>query len=815
MTVATIDLPLPPLSSHISTDVEADAEAATQQLLEESQGSATKPRQPKPSSAALGASLLNAARIQDRQSTSGGMAPKAGAGKLKRISRMTTAQAHTDYVRRGNAYDLLLSPEKGAFRLPEMVNHQPLKITRKKRKVQYKVEGQQLSSGQLAPHRDEARNSDTESYRAEANNEPQLPSSPPEFRVGSIDRVETGAHIRKRQSTHDSAPEDVHIDEYLSNGKLRCTVVLYRNDSKGPYYQQCSLAGTNRTDVGLRCHVHMRKPTTVRCGAVTDQDDLDSQCRAPAQNETVHGPRCTLHADTPGKQYAPSKSKKERDSNAPSRKSHPQVQIPVRQRSRQKPTKGKTVDEFSGDQQSEVTETIAVAAPKVPAEGKRTSAKKPTTKKTASSSQSRSSEKQKTKDSAKVSKEVQPVRETASIHSTPLAGEAGTGDLDADEQELDSDEDEDEDKADDPVQLSRLSALSDIDQVFQFLDVEERAGKCQTELGTTIKRACERSCELVQSEDISVDDIIDDFQDLQSVLKQVTTDVSESDQLSFKSDAYGYIFRGLTAYLQVVYLRLGEKYDSIDESLEALRILSPLTHEVLAFKDTIAKWNASVPQRYKGDRIVKEVESKLIAPLRRLDKSFRVQLHQLEATDRQRQMRAELERKRQEELDEEQRVRKAIAMSNARWSRWQDLHIARMLCEPDWTRRRHLEITSLPDMEEKDANGVRFERVPVFRARSTLPLPLHWAFSMSEEQEWTEEEELVLFEALMSFAGPDVFEKIFRAHCGPGCVLRDYNVKEIIAKSAWKCKESIHLHQDKGWPVPAWVKHVQNAISKV
>ena len=566
---------------HTRVDAEADAEAATQQLLAESRASTSKLRHSPPPSAVLGASLLNAARIHDRHSSPVGMTRKAGAGKLKRPSMVAEEQSRKNLATRGDVYDIMVSPEKGAFRLPETVNQQPLKVVRKKRTLQQEEseapsEGQQLAS-ELPPTQEEAG------------------SRPNHTRTR-----------KKRKPEH--APDEIG------------------RPSKSPRSRAQESNGLNGTR------------------------------HAPLQ---------------------PKKGKGE-NSHAPSRRTQPRIQIPVRAGSRQKVMEGDVAEDRSRHvQQGDVQDTIG-----------RTRSKRQAT-------------------------------------------------------DLDPDEDEDSEQPDRPGACT--------EEVFQFLDTEERPGKCQTKFGTTIKRASQRFRKLVQSEDLSIDAVIEDFSDIRSVLKRVHVEVSEDDRLAFKSDAYGYIFRALTAYLEALYSWLGEKCESVNESLEALHILSPLTHEILALKDTIAEWDVSVPQRYKGDRIIMDVDSSLIVPLRRLDKSFRIQLYQLEAAEQRRQQRAELERRREEEADEERKIAEATKASRERWRRWQILHISRMQCEPDPKRRRKLAITKLGDIEEKDANGVKFERVPLFKARSTPPL--HWASSMSEERVWTDDEETALLEGLQSFAG--------------------------------------------------------------
>lgn len=291
----------------------------------------------------------------------------------------------------------------------------------------------------------------------------------------------------------------------------------------------------------------------------------------------------------------------------------------------------------------------------------------------------------------------------------------------------------------------------DIDLVFDFLDLEKRPGQCQTELGIAIKKSCKKSCALLQSETVSSAAIIGDFNDLCNMLAQAGRDVTKEDHSAFKADMYGYVFRSLLLYLKTLYGWLESESGDITDSVNATRLLSTLTREILALKDTIASWKISVPQRYHGDRMFTEVESKLIVPLRRAGETFRVRSSQLETAQQCHNDHIKLTQKRKANADNEARRAQVAIARRKRWLHWQNLHILRMQCEPDPFRRRKLVITKLEHFEEKDANGIRFERVPLFKSRSTPPW--HWVSTMPETQDWTDVEDIALLEGLQSFAG--------------------------------------------------------------
>jgi hypothetical protein len=130
-----------------------------------------------------------------------------------------------------------------------------------------------------------------------------------------------------------------------------------------------------------------------------------------------------------------------------------------------------------------------------------------------------------------------------------------------------------------------------------------------------------------------------------------------------------------------------------------------------------------------------------------VEKSFRGHLKQLEDAKQQHKRRMALERQLERDEEERQRELEAKEAREGRWKRWQDLHIVRMRHEPNPVKRRKLFITKLEDMEERDANGFRFERVPVFKTRSTPHMHL------TSSREWTEEQEEALLEGLQAFAG--------------------------------------------------------------
>lgn len=371
-----------------------------------------------------------------------------------------------------------------------------------------------------------------------------------------------------------------------------------------------------------------------------------------------------------------------------------------------------------------------------------------------------------------------------------------------------------------------------IETVLRFLDIEERPGSCLTESARSLIRRCKKSCERVQDENTSADTIVKDSAEIQEKLKSFSSTVSEEHRPTFKSDAYGHVFHSLAAYLGALHNWLLRTYESVTESLEALRIVTPLLRAILLFKDTINEWNGTVPPRYKGDRPCKDVQSHLIKPLRQVEEAFRVRLSQLEAVERRSSRGMETSRRMEEQMEAEHARIEANEAMQERKKRWQSLHIVRMQCEPDIYRRRKLFHTSFEDLVERDANGVVFERLPLFKSRSAPP---HSRISeIADETEWTEKEETAVLEGLQQYAGESsnlmllgmllqlltrdlgryVFEKMFQMYCDPRSPhpragdLRDRSVAEIISKASWIRSAMLILCQETNVPAEKWVKKI-------
>jgi hypothetical protein len=783
-TIVTLELSPPPSSRHTPSD----DEAASEQILAESRASASRAPKLPQSSAVLGANLLNAARVDFRHSSPLSKVRKNANGKLSRPS-WGADRPRQNLARRGDEYELQESPEKGSFKLPETMNKKPLRVVRKQNKIPQKTSG-----GQQRYVSDDAELDTGESDTwAGAQEQHELGQDPLPVNGDHDVDLQNKAHVPSSRPvpTLVHMANDVHIELRLSNGRARCTMLSYSNDTrKGIGYHQCTRAETERTKHGSRCSRHLHKPGLTRCEHMTKQDTALSQCHSPAlagmtwcskhAATEAHMDRSSRHtpqqddqqsdpvseADHPSPSTAKRKSEEVHEvENRPGKvlkgtghtlERHTQKTalsgtattirtrahgkalspVPVRKSRKQRPAKETTVSEKSPeDQEEHVAHSIEVDPPTPTASSRSTRSKAHTTHTSKSATNQPMPTKQPPNESVSTSSKL--AVSASEIHQTEDGRLDGEKDLEDGEAEVEETS----------TQTARTSAT--LEQVFAFLDLNERSGTCQTETGVNIKRICDDSCAEFDK-DLTIEYATENVDGVRKVLTKAY-DTAENDRPAFKCDAYAYIFRSLTHYLDALHRWLAGRNDDLTSSPEALKLLSPLVNDILAFKDTIASWKVSVPQRYQGDRIIKDVDVTLIAPLRIVASTFRRRLSRLESKEQSRVKLAELDHQAEEQEAEATRREEASAARKERWKVWQELHIKRMQCEPDPRARRRLVITKLDDPEETDANGIPFERLPVFKNRVTLST--RPASAKSTEVVWTDAQMTALIDGLKSFAG--------------------------------------------------------------
>ncbi|KAF2679729.1 hypothetical protein K458DRAFT_393574 [Lentithecium fluviatile CBS 122367] len=411
--------------------------------------------------------------------------------------------------------------------------------------------------------------------------------------------------------------------------------------------------------------------------------------------------------------------------------------------------------------------------------------------------------------------------------ASPAADEVVLSEFDGDGDLLEGGEDDDAVPQDDPQEAAVEAEESGADEpeaeewhsdreqsalerVFAFTQLEKRHGKCRTEQAAYIKRTCRVAALSLTQPNTTASAVLEFVEEIQAMLLDFGAESEAEERTQLKVDAYGYLFRELVAYLVALHGWLERTYGEVADSLDAMRVLFAFAKGIVLFKDTIAAWKVSLSTRYKNDHLVKDVDTKLITPLRRVVETYRVTLSLLEAAARARRIHDEQRRKRDELLEEQRRRETNVYAQKERWKRWQDLHVWRQQCEPDPLRRRNLYIDQalfakrLPYSDERDANGLKFERVPLFKERDSPMRP----DSSGAEEGWIDEEYETLIEGLQEFAGPDVFRKIFKQHCRPGGALRDFNVAEITAQAANIRSTLIAQYQSEGWVVDDWIKQI-------
>ncbi|KAF2439345.1 hypothetical protein P171DRAFT_525255 [Karstenula rhodostoma CBS 690.94] len=398
------------------------------------------------------------------------------------------------------------------------------------------------------------------------------------------------------------------------------------------------------------------------------------------------------------------------------------------------------------------------------------------------------------------------------------SGQSGKEDeLNDEDDELNGEDDED-DEDDEDVEDGEDSDhdhSADIDMVFEFLDSAEHSGECQTEDAMAVKEACQKALEVLDDPESTLREVSITTKHMQVILSKYGVGSDEKKRKSLKVDAYAYMFRQVASYLKSLYGWLAQRYRVFESSLDAMRIITPLFSAIVSTKDRVAGWNIKIPSRYKGVRLIKDVESNLIAPLRRLSEAYLTALRNLKDEARKKRAYEELAQKRREREQDEMEALRIDKLNG-----WIELHVCRLRVEPDARRRQALfmrqeyfdkKVAKWTDeetegREERDANGVLFSRVDLFKKRVIPPAS---SPSADVEKEWTDEQMEALIYGLQNFAGPCVFEKIFEHYCGVGQPLRRFGVPEITAK-AWDVRmRLLKTYEEREWKeVPSWIQKI-------
>ncbi|KAF1911993.1 hypothetical protein BDU57DRAFT_559940 [Ampelomyces quisqualis] len=747
------------------------------------------------------------------------MPRKPGSGRLNRISSSTEPRRVHLARPRGNIWELPASPEKSQSTSQGTVHRGSLKNTRKNRAD--------------APSEDHELPSDLPPLQqGEDGDEPGL------YENVDIDDHEAPSRAsppRVVQALEDSIENDVQIEEFTSKGAIRCAQVSYRSDKPaGPRYEQChNAARKESTNHGPRCSRHLQNPGTVRCGHMLDQDGQEMQCLVPGLKGSN---RCLRHAKLEDPALKASRKRKSaEEQHAESRRSkspklqkpakvgstvqakkasdtgerqearkslikfHPEVRMPAhKNKSRKHGQPGSKLTASDLPAQEDVAESVEAVAS--PTSFRRTRSKP-------QSSNVRTSRLRR----GTLLKHSNPTKATKPLKASHLDAEHSSDD--GQHENSQDHEDEEEEDSDEAELLQEEASADDVyipkplRRVFEFLGLEKRPGTCQTERCRDIKSICDKTRSLFRKQKLSLKEVNRKTEAVQAMLRTVGT-VPKDDHGAVKADVYAYVFRSLSKLLVSLYEYFAERDGDFTESLRHMRILFPFVHDIVALKDLLSSWNATVPQRYRGDRLIADVNSLLIAPLRDLETLLNKRLSQLEQNERDIEKLAALEQQIEEEDMEAARRQEAAQARIKRRDRWLNLHVARMLCEPDVDRRLpYLKFIEPENLEEKDANGVVFERVPMFKDRNSTPSRCSRS-TRGPRRSWSDKQVEALIDSLKKFAGPDVFDNVFDSDCRPGGPLRDFNVTDITDKAAWIRSSYIKLHEERNWEVPEWMKQI-------
>ncbi|KAJ4299312.1 hypothetical protein N0V90_004556 [Kalmusia sp. IMI 367209] len=372
---------------------------------------------------------------------------------------------------------------------------------------------------------------------------------------------------------------------------------------------------------------------------------------------------------------------------------------------------------------------------------------------------------------------------------------------------------EDHDNDEDAHAIEQLddARLSDIDKIFNFLNGERRGGNCQSDDAATIAQACQAGRRLIMHTNISLEKVCKATNKIIRLLSRYGAGSGEEYLKQLKLDAYAYLFRVVVRYLKTLYDWLEEQYRDVESSLDAMKVIAPFVQGVVSFKDQITSWKVKLPARYKHDRLVKDVETQVIVPLRRVDDAYRAISSRLKEAVQKKLAHEEASRKIRENVEAERQERDDEALRIKRMNRWIDLHVCRLQVEPDLVLRRSLGLrqdyfdSKTGSIEERDANGVAFERVDVFKKRLSPPA---FTNSLDVNKDWTDEEMSALIEGLSQFAGPYVFHEIFKEYCRPNGPLRRFGVPEITAQAADIRLRTLKKFQEQDWEVPIWINRI-------
>lgn len=203
--------------------------------------------------------------------------------------------------------------------------------------------------------------------------------------------------------------------------------------------------------------------------------------------------------------------------------------------------------------------------------------------------------------------------------------------------------------------------------------------------------------------------------------------------------------------------------------------------------------------------VVRPVKYDILRPLKEVYFGFLDYLDQLKRDQARARRQAIQSAQMAQEERREQMEREGREHEDQLRKSWQDLHDERRYVEPFGPLEKlwHLRMPDPPI--ECDQNDEQYVRVELFKRRIG-PHPVYVKKTL--DQVWSEEEIDALEHGLREFAGPRVFQRIFRTHCGRKGALSRYNVTEIVTTAA-DMKEHLAAEQMEEYgEVEDWVKQI-------
>ncbi|CAI6332473.1 unnamed protein product [Periconia digitata] len=791
-------------------DPESDT-GAEQQLFEEVEAASARKSRPGPThSAVASANLLNAARYP-----TAGRQSKVGNGKLRRPTFMRHDLAELsrqNLAARRDVYDVPVdSPGKdiyeSPFKLPTTMNKKPLKRVKKGKK------GKEV----------EAMNSDRNST-----------SKQPAVRQSSAD---TGVAGWLSEVDVEGQPDQVEVDAgassppptlpVLETPTLQTTLPLRKSKRK----VQTEPSNLKRSKKSPRLTpTHDASDTAVK---ENDTEEVRLRNSHPKVVIPAAERRHTIHSiiKQPHTQKAPESAQSRRSepltesSASQKNKSEAQLQtgtvIPVPDESQSAPRRGRPPKTRASNVVTDQTQSSS-------AQGMQLEMKSPGVTSTPASIPRRR---------GRPSKNQVPVSATGEGESRPaFANQSINRNGGHEEEKKEEDEEgEEEDAAAEPNGTSEQvlplegpnesdfaseegseksdgEILDDLDQVFKILDTPRRRGDCATEEGASIAWFCREAIQSSTKSNWTLEDIACSAKNLRKQLEKCGANANDAKLKSIKLDTHAYLFRDLVRYLAMIFNWLEENHGPIDQSLPSAEIMLLVIGAIISLKDKISTWKGPMPHHDFGNRLIKDIESKIIVPLRAVQKQYcKVQTElKTEAINKMNYDR--IRQRSMEKAQEAAQKQKNEELYYQKKLHWQDLHLIRQKYEPDWDLRKRLFFRTdeferlLKQSEERDANGQKFERLPVFKERES-PMARH-SLPITDVI-WEDANIEALIEGLRKYYGPDVFPTIFADYCSPSPgELRRYTVFQIAAQAAYIRTEMIERYREHDWEIPDWVKQI-------